>query len=142
VANQNFGEFLRFFPSDLNPFKIQSKFKSHKFVEFIVQIVFGFGSLANGESCSSWANISFLNFPQVLEAGSMPVCIWVFESVLDNRLNSKMREDPPVSACGRPLAHARMTRVTTCHRPITVTALAVVLSGLAGIHPLSRVFTL
>jgi hypothetical protein len=44
---------MRFFLEGLNPFKIQSKFKSHKIVEFIFQILFQIGSLSNEQSCSS-----------------------------------------------------------------------------------------
>jgi hypothetical protein len=36
---------LSFFLGGLNPFKIQSKFKSQKIVEFIFQILFRVGSL-------------------------------------------------------------------------------------------------
>jgi hypothetical protein len=43
LVNYNFGEFLRFFPGGLNPFKIQSKFTSQKRVEFFVQILFQIG---------------------------------------------------------------------------------------------------
>jgi hypothetical protein len=63
LANYNIGEFMRFFPEVLNPFKIQNTFKSLKIVKFIFQIMFRIGSLTYGESCSSKDSLSDLNFP-------------------------------------------------------------------------------
>jgi hypothetical protein len=39
-----FGEFMRFFPKGLNPFKIQIKFKFGLFLKFLIQNPEGFGS--------------------------------------------------------------------------------------------------
>jgi hypothetical protein len=47
-------EFMIFFPKglNLNPFKIQTRFKFELFPEFVIQNVEGFGSGATKESCS------------------------------------------------------------------------------------------
>jgi hypothetical protein len=55
--------FLDCFPGGLYPFKIQINFKSQKFVEFIITILFQTGSLVNGESCFLSSYLSDLNYP-------------------------------------------------------------------------------
>jgi hypothetical protein len=62
----------------LNPFKIQSNFKSQKLVEFIFRILSRIGSLTNGESCFSSSYLSDLNFTKNLERKEVPVSIFSF----------------------------------------------------------------
>jgi hypothetical protein len=82
LANQNFGQFLRFFQRGLNPFKIQSKFKSQKVVEFIFQILFRIGSLANEQSCS----ISISDFGSLNQ-------FWIINSKFENGLGQLSAPD-------------------------------------------------
>jgi hypothetical protein len=41
MSRENFGELLGFFPKGLMPLKIQTKFKSCLFPEFVIQNPFG-----------------------------------------------------------------------------------------------------
>jgi hypothetical protein len=47
----NFGGLMRFLPEDLNPFKIQTRFKVNLFLNFIIQNLERFWSLAK-KNCS------------------------------------------------------------------------------------------
>jgi hypothetical protein len=146
LANKNFREFIRFFRRGFYPFKIRSTFKSHKIVEFTFQIMFRIGSLSNGQSCSLSSYLSVLNFPKNF-GGQKDVSLyflnWAFESVLENHLNSRPGEGPPVSDAWHQLAraYARATQVTACSHPITTTTPTAIPSGLEDVHPPTRVFT-
>jgi hypothetical protein len=48
----NFGGLMRFFPKGLTPFKIQTRFKVDLFMDFIIQNLERFWSLAKKEICS------------------------------------------------------------------------------------------
>jgi hypothetical protein len=39
MSRKIFGEFMEFFPKDLKPFKIQTKFKCNLLSEFLIQIL-------------------------------------------------------------------------------------------------------
>jgi hypothetical protein len=104
----------------LNPFKIQSYFKSQKLIEFIFQILFRFGCLPNGESCSSYANLSVLNSHIFWRLGR---CCFLFlfsgvQTSLDKFTKIQKWEGPTcqsliASTCVR---WRRATRVTALYR--------------------------
>jgi hypothetical protein len=52
MGTWNFRGFIRFFQKGLNPFKIKEKFKFELFLDFLIQIIEGFGSGSKKESCS------------------------------------------------------------------------------------------
>jgi hypothetical protein len=58
MSRKNFGEFMKFFPKGLNPFKIQTIFNFGLIPRFLIYNPEGIGSRAKNERCSLMSSIS------------------------------------------------------------------------------------
>jgi hypothetical protein len=93
----NFGEFMRFLPEGLNPFKIQIRFKVDLFSNFIIQNLERFWSFTKKEIFSIWSNLStcqILNFFELCKYQFIILKIELFKYLKTLWIKRKKIADP------------------------------------------------
>jgi hypothetical protein len=91
-AKENFGEFLRFFPEGLNPFKIHRRFKFESVPKLITWISLWIISWPNWHSLSEYSILSSCKVWEFLEQWKVSILnlqIWVVFGNLDKYQTSR-----------------------------------------------------
>jgi hypothetical protein len=79
MPRYNFGEFLGYFPSGLNPFKIQTKFTMDLIPKILIQLLLGISISSQKENCSFRSILPLAKFGNLWTSGRLCFCNLKFE---------------------------------------------------------------
>jgi hypothetical protein len=115
-------EFMRFLPADLNPVKIQTRFKWSSLLDFIIQILERFESWAKKDNSSIRNFLSVCQVWKILDFSNMVFDSFkfvAFESSLENIVKKAKRliGFGPLGQSGKASNQARRPLANCFHRP-------------------------